>query len=117
MSEERYREKTCPTCGKTHKKRGKYCSRSCGNIRVHTEETKEILREKTADYYNSPEGLATRRKLSEKLTAQNTDTPYDMLSPDDYAIDIPDVSRIHTMNHNEFSDGHDIWTTDDDERL
>lgn len=107
-----YREKTCPTCGISHKKRGPYCSRSCGNHRVHTEETKEILREKTADYFNSPAGLATRKKLSEKATAKNTNTPYEMLSPDDYAIDIPDMSRIRTMSPNEFSDGHDIWSTD-----
>lgn len=112
-----YREKNCPTCGIAHKKRGPYCSRSCGNIREHTQETKEILREKTAEYYNSPEGIATRKKLSEKATAMNTDTPYDMLSPDDYAIDIPDVSQVRTMKPNEFSDGHDIWFTDDDDRF
>jgi hypothetical protein len=84
---------------------------------VHTEETKEILREKTTEYFNSPEGIATRRKLSQKATAMNTDTPYEMLSPDDYAIDIPDVSQIRTMSPNEFSDGHDIWSSGDDDRF
>ncbi len=32
--------KSCPICGLSHSKRGPYCSRSCGNIRVHTPEQK-----------------------------------------------------------------------------
>lgn len=38
-----YKEKTCPKCGVTHKKRGEFCSRSCGNTRKHTKETKQKI--------------------------------------------------------------------------
>lgn len=38
-----YREKSCPTCGTLHRKKGKYCSRSCGNSRVHSTEHKQHL--------------------------------------------------------------------------
>ena len=40
-----YKEKTCPKCGVTHKKRGEFCSRSCGNIRAHTAESKKKIGE------------------------------------------------------------------------
>lgn len=32
--------KICPRCGATHTKSGTFCSRSCANVRVHSEETK-----------------------------------------------------------------------------
>lgn len=110
-----YREKTCPTCGTLHKKRGPYCSRSCGNIREHTEETKEKISEARKDYFETPEGIATKHKQSRITSARNTNTPIDILSPDDYAIDIPDVTQIRTMKPNEFTDGRDIWFTNDDD--
>ena len=35
-----YRQKTCPTCGVTHRRRGPYCSRSCAaKDRTHSAET------------------------------------------------------------------------------
>lgn len=40
-----YKEKTCPKCGKTHNKRGEFCSRSCGNSRKQTKEHRERLSE------------------------------------------------------------------------
>lgn len=110
-----YREKTCPTCGILHKKRGPYCSRSCGNIREHTEETKEKISEARKEYLETPEGIATQKKLNRITSARNTNTPIEILSPDDYAIDIPDVSQIRTIRHNEFMDGRDIWVSDDDD--
>jgi len=110
-----YREKNCPTCGITHKKRGPYCSRSCGNIREHTEETKEKLSDSRKEYYDTPEGIATKHKQSKITTARNTDTHYEILSPDDYAVDIPDVSQLRTMRPNEYSDGLDIWVSDNDD--
>jgi hypothetical protein len=38
-----YKEKTCPKCGVTHKKRGEFCSRSCGNARAMPEYQKESI--------------------------------------------------------------------------
>lgn len=109
-----YREKLCPTCGISHRKRGPYCSRSCGNIREHTEETKEKLRESRKEYYETPEGIATRSMISRRNSAMNQGLPFDTPSPDDFAIEIPDVSQIRTLDSNEFSDGYDIWRSDEE---
>ena len=92
MTSNRYKEKTCPTCGVTHKKRGPYCSRSCGNIRVHTEEDKAIRSQKTLEYYQTPEGVVSRVKASKKMTAMNKGEEIDLVSMDDYAVNIPDVT-------------------------
>lgn len=50
-----YREKTCPTCGTKHKKKGKYCSRSCGNARTFTPEQKQNLSDKAVERYYTDE--------------------------------------------------------------
>ena len=57
-------QKTCPRCGTTHTKRGAFCSQSCGNVRVHTEEDKKIRSKKLLEYHQTPEGAATREKSS-----------------------------------------------------
>ena len=92
MTSNRYKEKICPTCGVTHKKRGPYCSRSCGNIREHTEEDKAIRSQKLIEYHQTPEGAATRAKLSKIVTAQNKNEQIDIVDIDDYAVNIPDVT-------------------------
>lgn len=60
----RYKEKTCPTCGTKHKKRGPYCSRSCGNSRSFTYGERKILSDKLKKHFDTPAGqeqaLATR---------------------------------------------------------
>jgi endogenous inhibitor of DNA gyrase (YacG/DUF329 family) len=41
-----YRQKQCPTCGITHRRRGPYCSRTCAaKDRTHSPETIEKIRE------------------------------------------------------------------------
>lgn len=47
-----YREKTCPTCGTVHKKRGPYCSRSCGNRRVISKEQREIISKASREWHS-----------------------------------------------------------------
>lgn len=55
-----YREKQCPTCGITHRRRGPYCSRTCAaKNRTHsadtiakiTESNKERMADRTSDAY------------------------------------------------------------------
>lgn len=83
--------KTCPRCGATHKKRGPYCSRSCGNVREHTEEDKRIRREKLIEYHQTPEAVATRAKASASFTAMNRGQEYTVVSQEEYAVNIPDI--------------------------
>ena len=85
-------QKTCPTCGTTHNKRGPYCSRSCGNIRVHTEEDKQIRRKKLLEYHQTPEAVATREKAAKHITAYNKGEDIEILDMDEYVVNIPDVT-------------------------
>ena len=48
-----YKEKTCPKCQAKHTKRGEYCSRSCGNTRKHTKETKQKIADAQRAYLTS----------------------------------------------------------------
>ena len=48
-----YKEKTCPKCGVKHKKRGEFCSRSCGNQKKHTAETRALLSVKQTQWLTS----------------------------------------------------------------
>ena len=65
-----YKEKTCPTCGAKHKKRGPYCSRSCGNSRKHTEEHKRLLSKKTSQWLTGQSDTAEEARLRIKNTRQ-----------------------------------------------
>lgn len=94
---DRYREKVCPVCMVTHRKRNEYCSISCANrARKHTESTKQKLSEKRREYLQTPEGIATLKKAGElKADPEKVSVPID-----DYAVDIPDIPEL--------PDGYDI---------
>jgi hypothetical protein len=86
------KEKSCPRCGTAHTKRGPYCSRSCGNVREHTEEDKKVRRKKLIEYHQTPEGIATQEKSRRMVTAMNKGEDWREISVDDFAVDIPDVT-------------------------
>jgi endogenous inhibitor of DNA gyrase (YacG/DUF329 family) len=85
-------EKTCPRCGVTHNKRGPYCSRSCGNVREHTEEDKAIRAAKLTEYHLTPEGAATREKSSRIMSAKRKGEDWEEVGVEDFAVNIPDVT-------------------------
>lgn len=84
--------KTCPRCNKQHSKRGPYCSRSCGNVREHTDEDKAVRSQKLTEYHLTPEGAATREKSSRMMSAKNTGKEWEEVGVEDFAVDIPDVT-------------------------
>ena len=84
--------KTCPRCGIQHKKRGPFCSRSCGNVREHTEDDKAVRSQKLTEYHLTPEGAATREKSSRIMSAKRKGEDWEEVGVDDYAVDIPDVT-------------------------
>ena len=85
-------QKTCPRCGTTHTKRGEYCSRSCGNVRVHTEEDKQVRRQKLIEYHQTPEGAATREKSARMMSARKKGEDWEEIGVEEYAVNIPDVT-------------------------
>lgn len=54
--------KECPQCGAEHRKRGPYCSRSCGNKRTYTEEQKEVKRVAQRNHMASEHPSAEKSK-------------------------------------------------------
>jgi hypothetical protein len=57
-----YRLKECPHCGAEHRKRGPYCSRSCGNHRTYTESQKEDKRVAMRKFMNSENEVAEKQR-------------------------------------------------------
>ena len=84
--------KNCPRCGTEHKKRGPYCSYSCANVRVHTEEDKAIRSQKLLEYHQTPEGAATRAKSSRITSAIRKGQDWEEASVEEFAVNIPDVT-------------------------
>ena len=85
-------QKTCPRCGVTHTKRGPYCSRSCGNVREHTEEDKAVRSVKLTEYHLTPEGAATREKSSRMMSAKRSGEDWEEVGVEEFAVNIPDVT-------------------------
>jgi len=84
--------KSCPRCGIQHKKRGPFCSRSCGNVREHTEDDKAARSQKLTEYHLTPEGAATREKSSRIMSAKRKGEDWEEIGVEDYAVGIPDVT-------------------------
>jgi hypothetical protein len=102
-------DKVCPQCGTKHTKRGPYCSRSCGNVRVHTEEDKNARRIAAKKYYETPEGLATAQKSSRMATIKNQGLQWDEVGAEDFAVDIPDLPDMDVLDRYNGWDKSDNW--------
>lgn len=110
-----YREKTCPTCGTVHRKRGPYCSRSCGNSRQHTQEHKEHLARKTSEAYHRGDTVENTERfvaggvLARKKALNKDDEDLQELSYDDLFVQ-PVVRQV---SEGQFIQDGDLWTESD----
>jgi endogenous inhibitor of DNA gyrase (YacG/DUF329 family) len=94
-----YREKSCPRCGKRHRKKRNFCSRECGNSgRVVSEQHKEANRQYMREFFKSPEGVA---KLNQWARHDYT------VKSEDFYISIPEIKESPSVE-----DG-DIWQSTD----
>ena len=100
-----YRKKTCPTCGTEHRKRGPYCSRSCGNHRTHTAEHKEHLSKKTKEWINGDSDTAeiARWQIGEQGKGKAGATTEELL--DEYPVPPTDTG----IGPYEVDSDGDIW--------
>jgi len=111
---ERYKEKSCPTCGTKHKKKGPYCSRSCGNSRTFTKKQRENISNKLAIHWTSPEAEEQRDRVSAlgslelKKLHNKADEDLQQMKLDDFMLE-PGVSRLE---NNQFVQDGDLWTED-----
>ena len=92
-----YKEKECPTCGENHNKRGPYCSRSCGNSRIHSEEHKQLLSLKQSKYMNSGNDAAEQVK-------------YNLNHGDEPELALP--GKEPPLKRGQFVQDGDLWTVD-----
>lgn len=78
-----YKEKTCPACGITHRKKGQYCSKACSNSnREVSENTREAMRKVATEYNRTPEAIAKQSQINTSLRT---------LTIDDFIVDIPSI--------------------------
>jgi uncharacterized Zn finger protein (UPF0148 family) len=93
-----YREKECPSCGISHRKRGLYCCQSCANSdRTVSEDQKKKIKKTLREYHNSPEGLANAQRQSVRASAMNNDQPLPV-TLDDFAVDIPELREAPDLD-------------------
>lgn len=109
---ERYKEKSCPTCGTKHKKKGPYCSRSCGNSRTFTPKQRENLSVKQSEHMNSPEAhdardrVAAQGVLQMKKRLNKADEDLQAMTLDDFMLE-PAIAKLES---NQFVQDGDLWT-------
>ena len=110
----RYKEKTCPTCGKVHRKQGVYCSRSCGNSRVHTHKSRKNISEKITQHWQTAASAEQRDKVSAqgklqlKKIQNKADEDLQSLTLDDFMIE----PQVDDLGAGQFRAGGDLWTED-----
>ena len=94
---DRYKEKNCKFCNKTHKKRGLYCCQSCANRdREVSDKVRDNMRQVATEYNLTPEAAVKRNQLN---------TPLAAMTVEDFAIDIPEIKDL--SDYTEFLDGFD----------
>ena len=91
-----YKSKTCPKCGVTHNKRGEFCSRSCGNTRAHTKESKQAISDAKKEWHATSEIAAV---VAHNYTSLGNNKVADPVAPI--------VSR--DIGHNRFVEDGDLW--------
>lgn len=94
-----YKEKECPKCGTKHNKRGQYCSRSCGNGRVWSDEMRAVFSEKQSEFINGDSDVAEEARW--RINNYDEEEPP---SP------VRDKSALPSRS---FVEDGDIWTVAD----
>ena len=93
-----YRLKNCLYCNKPFRKRGQYCSRSCGNHRNYSHTKYDTLNQiksiKQKEFFKTPQGISTLKSIvntnkNKKINKSKLQNNQYILKPDDYAINIP----------------------------
>ena len=108
-----YREKECPHCGTLHRKKGNYCSRSCGNHRTYTAEQKAEKSKKQSEFLKSDSPVAEQSRwiiseVGKFVSKGRSDPAMRDRNWDDYNV-IPT-----SLEGNQFVADNAVWTTKDE---
>ncbi len=93
-----YKEKTCPKCSTKHTKRGEFCSRSCGNQKKHTKQTRQLLSQKQTEWLTS--GTDEAEVAKHNFTSKRINGDPEPIAP-------PTKKPIQS---NQFVQDGDLWT-------
>ena len=93
-----YKQKECPACGVKHNKRGQFCSRSCGNKKPHTEETRQLLSQKQTQWLTSGDEKA--EVAVHNFVSKGSHKPSEP----------PPVPSRLPLDNNQFVADGDLWT-------
>lgn len=83
-----YRKKNCPTCGTEHRKKGNYCSRSCGNKRTFDDTYRDKLSSGQAKRMLTDEGEEHKYMLQQY--AKGRDLDWHIKPPVDHGGEVVD---------------------------
>lgn len=97
--------KECPRCSTKHTKNGTFCSYSCANVRVITEEEKEQRRQTHLEYYETPEGEAHKKKIARHMLSVRNNEKFEEVSAEDYFVDIPTIRD--QRDYDDFFEGYE----------
>jgi hypothetical protein len=92
-----YKEKNCALCGVKHNKRGEFCSRSCGNTRAHTKQSKKAISDAKREWHATSDIAAV---VAHNYTSLGNNKVLDPVAP---------VSPSR-LSHNQFVEDGDLWT-------
>lgn len=95
-----YKEKECPKCGTKHKKRGPYCSRSCGNSRAMPDYQKESMAATKREWHATSDIAAV---VAHNYVSKGINKTPDPVSP---PVRVP-------IGDNQFVADGDLWTNCD----
>ena len=93
-----YKEKQCPVCNQSHRKRGAYCCQSCANSnQSKSPEHVKKIKKSIAEYQNSPEGVANAQRQSVRASAMRTGAELPV-TLEDFCVDLPDIREMPDLD-------------------
>lgn len=110
----RYKAKICPTCGTEHKKRGPYCSRSCGNSREYTQQQRRELSVKVRNHFNTDAGREQATAAKDAITVAKIKQK-NKHDPDAAELTLEDFFLepvVKDLPDGKFVQDGDVWTED-----
>jgi hypothetical protein len=104
-----YKLKECPSCGAEHRKRGPYCSRSCGNKRTPTDEHKQKIADANRKHMAGDSDSAEKSKwlITHQRRGDGKTTKELYAEMEEYGVVPPDDLGYA---YEKDTDG-DIWTS------
>jgi hypothetical protein len=104
--------KTCPKCGATHEKAGKFCSRECANSRTWNEEDKAKKSVGAKRFYQTEAGEINRWEKGKRNSRFGFRPMSDPKAQDAVEFDYIVPENLQP-DESQFISGGDVWFVDE----